>query len=132
MNSDDAKLQEIAQKVIGNIKHKETDGNFTFVITVLMIISIILTLIRVIQECNKSKIKLFNQQERCQLFGLEIKEKVKKRSWLTRMAIKKAIRKELSSENYKIYGNDIMNAILETGEVVTEDEVITLMEAANV
>lgn len=132
MNSDDPKLQAIAQKIMDNIKNQNKDSNFTFVITTLMIISIVLTLIRVIQECNKSKLKLFSSEEKSQYFGLQIKEKVKKRSWITRSIVKKAIRKELSHENYKEYGVDIMNAILETGAVVTDDEVITLMEAANV
>jgi predicted transcriptional regulator len=89
-------------------------------------------LIRVIQECNKSKIKLFNAEERSKYFGLQIKDRVRSRSWLTKHVVKKAIRKELSKEDYKLYGVDIMNAILETGELVTDDEVITLMEAANV
>lgn len=132
MNTDDPKLQDIAQKVLNNIKHDEDDGNFTFAITILMIISIILTLIRVLQECNKTKVRLFNQKEKSQYFGLQIKERIRSKSWLTKQIIKKAIRKELSPENYKKYGVDIMNAILQTGEVVTDDEVITLMEAANV
>lgn len=132
MNADDPKLQDIAGKIIDNIKHEEKDDNFTFVITALMIISIVLTLIRVIQECNKSKLRLFNGAEKTQYMGLEIKEKAKRRSWFTKSVVKKAIRKELSRENYNKYGVDIMNAILESGEVVTDDDVITLMEAANV
>ena len=49
------KLEEIAQKVISNIKNQNKDDNFGFIITVLMIISIVLTCIRIIQECHKNK-----------------------------------------------------------------------------
>ena len=51
------KLEQIAQKVISNIKNQNKDDNFGFIITVLMIISIVLTCIRIIQECHKNKIE---------------------------------------------------------------------------
>jgi hypothetical protein len=125
-----SKIEKIAQKVIDNTENKKE--NFGFVITILMIISIILTLIRILQECNKSKIKLFSSSQKYNYYATEIKSVSLKKSWFTKMMIKKAIRKELGKDNYKEYGYDLMNAILKTGESLTEDEVITLVEAANV
>lgn len=126
------KMQQIAKKIISNIDHKQDDENFGFVITILMIISITLTLIRIIQECNKKKIQLFSANEKYSYYGGEIKTLSIKKSWFTKMMIKKAIRKEMSRDSYKKYGMDILNAILKTGENLTEDEIITLVEAANV
>lgn len=126
------KMQQIAQKVIDNIDHKNDDDQFGFVITILMIISISLTLIRIIQECNKKNIKLFGAEEKCEYFGSEIKNLTSRKSWFSKMIIKKAIRKEVSKEVYKEYGVAIMNSILKVGENLSQDEIKTLVEAANV
>lgn len=124
-------LENIAQKVIYNVDNKK--DNFGFVITVLMVISIILTLIRIMQECNKSKLKLSSSNnEKYNFYTGEIKSLTSKRSWFTKMMVKKAIRKQIGKDNYKEYGYDLMNAIFKTGENLTEEEVITLVEAANV
>lgn len=127
----DTALENIAQKVIYNVDNKK--DNFGFVITVLMVISIILTLVRIMQECNKSKLKLFSSKnEKYNFYTGEIKSLTSKRSWFTKMMVKKAIRKQIGKDNYKEYGYDLMNAIFKTGENLTEEEVITLVEAANV
>lgn len=129
--NNEQKLQKLAEKVINKMPNKN-DENFGFVITVLMVISIILTLVRVIQECDKSKLSTFNQKEKCEFFGQQTKNLSIKRGWFTKMTIKKILRKELSKENYKTYGYDLMNAILDTGENLTEDEIQTLVETLNV
>lgn len=123
------KMQKIAQKIIDKIPQKE---NFGFVITILMIISITLTLIRIIQECNKDKTTAFSAQEKYEYYGSEIHSLSMKKTWFTKMMTKKIIRKEIGKDNYKTYGIDIMNAIFETGEQLTSDEIITLVEAAHV
>lgn len=134
----DLKMQKIAQKVLNNVdqkdnwKHNDYKENFGFVITTLMIISIVLTLIRIIQECNKKKINSFGAEQKYEYFGNEIKNLSIRKSWFTKMMIKKAIRKNLTKEQYKEYGILIMNAILTTGEQLTEDEIITLVEVSHV
>jgi len=126
-------LKNIAQKVIDKIPNKNQDPEkFGSIIAILMVISIILTVVRVIQECEKSKLKLFNRTQKYEYFGEQIRTLTMKRSWFTRMTIKKTIRRELSKEDYKEYGGYLMNSILDTGENLTEDEVKTLVEAINV
>lgn len=125
----DQKVKAIAQKVLNNVDQK--DDNCGFVITILMIISITLTLIRIIQECNK-KISVSSSTEKCEYFKSEIKQRLLKPSWFTKMMIKKAIRNEIGRDNYKTYGVSIMNAILTVGDNLTDDEIQTLVEAANV
>jgi len=124
------KVEDIAQKVIYNVENKK--DNFGFVITVLMVISIILTLVRIMQECNKKKLQVFSGEEKYTFYQTEIKSLSFKKSWFTKMMIKKAIRKQVGKDGYKEYGYELVNAILKTGENLTEDEVITLVEAANV
>ena len=133
MKDNKKQLENIASKVISKMPSKSKDNeNFGFVITILMVISIILTLIRIIQECNKSKYSTFSQNEKYQFFGEQTKSLSIKRSWFTKMTIKKIIRKQIPKEDYRTYGYDLMNSILDTGETLKDDEIITLVEAANV
>lgn len=125
------KLKQIAEKVIAKVPTNDPE-KFGSVIAILMVISIILTVIRVLQECNKSKLLNLGKRQKYSYFATEMKNTVIKRSWFTKMTIKKAIRRELNREDYKEYGVALMNAILDTGENLTDDEYITLMEAVNV
>ena len=125
------KVEKIAEKVISNIENKSGE-NFGFLITVLVITSIIINLIRILQECNKKKIGSFSQQEKCDYFGKEIKSLSIKPTWFTRLTTKKVIRKQLSREAYKTYGADIMQAVFKTGETLTDEEILDLVEASNV
>jgi hypothetical protein len=130
-NENDIKLQKIAQRIIDNIEHDPQDNNFGFVVTVLIIISIVLTLIRVIQECNKPIVS-FDKRRKCEYFKSEIQNRSFKKTWFTKRLMKKAIRQTIGTENYNVYGIAIMNAIFKAGETITDDESFTLVEAANV
>lgn len=130
-NNQNQDLKIIAEKVINKMPNKSNE-NFGFVITILMVISIVLTLIRVIQECNKKKVTTFNQTEKYSFFAEQTKTLSIKRGWFTKMTIKKIIRKEMSKDNYQTYGYDLMNAILDTGANLTEEEIKTLVETSNV
>ena len=124
-------LKKIAEKILDKVPNRDPE-KFGSVMAILMIISIVLTVIRVIQECHKNKIKLFNRRQKTDFFGKEIKTLSLNKKWFTKMTVKKVIRKELSPELYKDYGLELMNAILDTGENLTDDEIKTLVEAANV
>lgn len=125
------KLKLIAEKVLSNAKLKNNE-RFGSVIAILMIISIILTVVRVLQECNKTKVGSLCKEDRYAFYGKEIKLFSSNRGWFTRMRIKKIIRNELNREDYIKYSIPLVEAILTTGESLTEDEVITLVEAAHV
>ena len=128
----DPKLNNIASKVLSKAKIPE-DQKFGSVIAILMIISIILTLVRVLQECNKNKLSdNCSSQDKYSLYGSDIKDYSIKRGWFTKMRIKKILRRELSKEDYNQYSFQLLNAILDSGSNVTDDEVITLVENANV
>ena len=100
------KLEQIAQKVISNIRNQNKDDNFGFIITVLMIISIVLTCIRIIQECHKNK-RFEQDSEKGLFFSEKIHTMTRFPNWYARHKVKKIIRKELSIANYKLYGLDL-------------------------
>lgn len=126
-------LKQIAEKVIEKIPNKEQDPEkFGSVIIILTVISIILTLIRVWQECNKNKLSALSGNQRRDYFSQDIKNVAVRRSWYTKMIIKKAVRKELSKEDYKNYGAALVNSILDTATNLNQKEIQTLVEAANV
>jgi hypothetical protein len=132
MSDNNEKLKEIATKILAKAKIPN-DQEYGSVIAILMVISIILTVIRVIQECNKQKVSsLSNSNDRFALYGADIRNFSQKRGWFTKMRIKKIIRRELDREQYKLYCDQLMYAILDEGENLTDDNVITLVEAANV
>lgn len=128
----DPKLNAIASKVLikAGISEQEKFGS---VIAILMIISIILTVIRVLQECNKNKLAAnCSSADKYELYGQEIKEYSLRRGWFTKMRIKKILRQKLNKEDYEKYSLVLLNALLETGENLNNQEVLCLVEAANV
>ena len=128
----DTQLKHIGSKVLAKAGIPEEE-KFGSIIAILMIISIILTVIRVLQECNKNKLSgNYSAQDKYALYGAEMKEYSRKRGWFTKMRIKKVLRRELSREDYQKYSFQLLNAILDSGENLKDDEVITLVEASNV
>lgn len=126
------KLKNIAEniRIQSNIPEDEEFGS---IIAILMIISIVLTVIRVIQECNKNKLSTScTLEDKKNLYGEQIKYYSINRSWLTKLRVKKIIRRKMSKDQYKKYGSVLLDSILNTGENLKDDEVITLVEAANV
>jgi hypothetical protein len=128
----DSQLNAIASKVLSKAGISEQE-KFGSVIAILMIVSIILTVIRVLQECNKNKLsKNCSAADKYELYGQEIKEYSLRRGWFTKMRIKKVLRQKLNQEQYEKYSLALLNALLETGENLNNQEVLCLVEAANV
>lgn len=128
----DPQLNAIASKVLikAGISQEEKFGS---VIAILMIISIILTVIRVLQECNKNKLAAnCSSADKYELYGQEIKEYSLRRGWFTKMRIKKILRQKLTQEDYEKYSLSLLNALLDTGENLNNQEILCLVEAANV
>lgn len=132
-NIQDDKLKQIAIKILEK-SNVPKEGEYGFaVVTILMIISVILTCIRILQECNKNKLSSEStSQDKYTLYGEEIKSYSERKGWFTKMRIKKILRREMNREDYNKYSLSILTALLNTGEVLTDDEIITLVEAANV
>lgn len=126
-------LKNIAIKILEKSKVPPKDQYGFDPLTILMIISVILTCIRIIQECHKNKTNAnFSLQDKCGLYGEQIKELSIRRGWFTKMRIKKILRREMKPQDYENYSLSIVNALLDKGETLTDDEIQILVETANV
>jgi hypothetical protein len=131
--TNDQKLKSIAVKVLEKSNVPKDDVYGFAIVTILMIISIILTCVRILQECNKNKLtSQSTAEDKYSIYGEQLHTFSQRRGWFTKMRIKKILRREMKKEDYNKYSLAILSALLETGEVLTDDEVITLVEAANV
>lgn len=128
----DPKVKSVAERVMKQAKIPPEE-NFGSVIAILMVISIILTLIRVLQECNKNKLSNnCTAQDKYALYGSEMKEYSKRRGWFTKLRIKKTLRQNMSKDQYTQYGMQLLNSLLDNGENLKDDEIMALVEASNV
>lgn len=127
----DPKLKVIAEKILKKLSLPEND-NFGSIIGILMIISITLTLIRVLQECNKNKTQNMNMTDKASVYGEEIRAYSKKRGWFTRLRIRKIVKRNLPPEEYSKYGLKLVEILMDFGQNITDEDTATLVEAANV
>ena len=130
MNS---KLEQIANKVVEKMNvSQQQHGQSQSVILIVMIVGIILSLIRVIQECENKKLRLLsNKKDQAQLMQQRIKGICISRNILNQWRLKKIIKQKLSPEDYKSMGDKLKKAIMDVGVNLTDDESLTLMEAVN-
>jgi hypothetical protein len=125
-------LKNIAIKILEKSKIEKTEYGFD-PITILMIISVVLTCIRILQECNKNKLSSDSSvDDKCSLYQTEIQQYSIRRGWFSKMRIKKILRSQMKPEDYNKYSFSIINALFDTGETLTKEETKILMEAANV
>lgn len=130
----DPKLEAIAMKVMDkmDLSKSSKDDKYGNIIVVIMIIGVILSLVRIIQECNSKKLFRSNKEQTAQLMRNEVRSMCISRTMLNKWRLRKIIKEKLSPEDYKMYGDQLRNAILDTGVDLTEEESYTLVEAANV
>jgi hypothetical protein len=126
----DPKLENLAQKVIikANIKNENYGID---PITIIIIIGVILSLIRIIQECRKKRKSLTRKNDaldlRHTIVNLSIKD-----NWLNNYRLNKILKQHLSKKQYIEYGESLKRAIMEVGKDLNDDESLTLLEINNV
>lgn len=122
------KLKKMAASILEKANYESDDSvendEHGSVIAIIMIISVMLTLVRIIQECNKNKDNMF-YADRIRAFSV-------RRGWFTKMKIKRVLRRELKPEDYKKNAASLVNAILDTAATMKEEDLITLLESTNV
>lgn len=125
MKKTNEKIEILASDILS--RQNLPQDKFGSVIMIIMVVAILVNAIRVIQECNKS-----NKIDKVLLYKQHIMELSKRRGWFTKMKLRKLIRRELKPSDYREYGWQLVDAILDKGEKVTDEEILTLLEAANV
>lgn len=121
MNEPNDELKNLASDVLSSKELPE--DKFGSVIMIIMMVAILVNVIRVIQECNKDK------EDSVEFYRETITGLSKRRGWFTKMRLKKILRREMSKEDYKLHANSLVKAILDKGERITDEEILTLMEA---
>ena len=126
-------LKNIALKVLSQTNMPKNNEHTFDPFTILMIISVILTCIRILQECNKNKLnKDCTAQDKYALYSEQVKEYSLRKGWFTKMRIKKILRREMKPDDYNKYSLSITNSLLNNGETLTDEELQILVEAAHV
>lgn len=128
----DPKLEAIAMKVMDKMDLSAKGDKYGNIIVIIMIIGIILSLIRVIQECNNKQFGVLNKEQKVKRMHEQIRSISISRTFLNKWRLRRIIKEKLSTEDYNSYGSKLRDAILDTGVDLTEDESYTLVEAANV
>lgn len=136
MTKIDPDLEKLAKKIISKVSSdtepkKTTEERFGSVILILMVISIIISLVRVIQECNKSKLSTLNNHNQASIMQEEIKNVCIKKTWLNQLRLSRIIRQNMSKEDNKKYGASLRDAILNSGSDITQKESLALVNAIN-
>jgi len=105
------KVKRVGERVMKQAGIPEEE-QFGSIIAILMIISIILTLIRVLQECNKNKLSAdCTEQDKYSLYAEEIKNYSIRKGWFTKLRIKKVLRQNMSKEQYAKYSMRLMSTL---------------------
>lgn len=118
------RINEIASDVIKNV-----DTEKYGIITIIMIIGITLTFIRILQECDKNK--NLSEADKVDALQKRLKELSERRGWYTKLRIRKVLRQHLGKEVYKEYKNVISNNLLDIGKSLNKQDLQLLMEQLN-
>jgi hypothetical protein len=124
------KLENIAQKIISKANIKN-DNYAIDPLTIIIVIGVILSLIRVIQECRASRKKNDKMSEALDLRHTIVHLCIKD-NWLNNYRLNKILKQHLSKKQYNEYGVSLKKAIMEVGKNLNDEESLTLLEASNV
>jgi hypothetical protein len=126
----DPRLENLAKKVISKTDIPQ-DDNYGSVMLILMVISIIISLVRVIQECQKNKLSGADKSSQEQLMKSEIENISIKKTWLNQLRLNRIIKNHMSKEEYNKYGHELRNAILDSGSELDNEDTAALVNIIN-
>lgn len=124
-------LNKIAKKVISNMRLDKNEDYGIDPITIIIVIGVILSLIRVIQECRSNRKLIQDSCEAAHIMKKDIQDIVLKNTWLNRLRLQKIIKQHLTKDQCRVYSKKLQHSIMETGINLTDEEVRILMEKAN-
>ena len=124
------KIENLAQRIVEKANIRK--GNYGFdPITVIIVIGVILSLIRVIQECRSKRKKGDKLSEAVDLKNTVIDLSIKD-NWLNNYRLNRILKQHLSKQQFKQYGDSLRKAIMEVGKNLDIEESLTLLEAIKV
>jgi excinuclease UvrABC helicase subunit UvrB len=126
----DPKLENLALKILNKAQIKNENYGID-PITIIIIIGVTLSLIRVIQECRKKRKHLNRYNDALDLRHTIVNLSVSD-NWLNNYRINKILKQHLSKQQYLNHGAALKKAIMEVGQNLSDEESLTLLEASNV
>lgn len=119
---------ELLEETNKNLENNNSQKYGIDPITIIICISILVNVIRVIQECRKEKDKDKSTELRFTSLLTEVRYQAINSSWLGKRRIRKIIKEKLTKEQYQKYGEAMLKALLAIGTKATEEQVSSLME----
>jgi hypothetical protein len=116
-------LEDVAQTISNKSTVESKDKNFGSIILTIMIIGIIVNLVKIVQDCKEDQ-----SSKDC---ACRVKKLCDRNSWYTVMRIRKTIRRSIGIEKYRTYGKAMVKSIMDTGNELTEEKLIEIVEATN-
>lgn len=133
MNDNITLINKLASEILEEtLKDKKFEQYSIDPLTIILMISILLTLIRIIQECRKKRTKLFNTSEKNAYYHSEINSLCFNNTFFTRMKINSAIKEHLNKQQYQEYGKSLSQAIIKIGCKVSQEQTTALLEYKHV
>jgi|LakMenE18May11ns_1017448.scaffolds.fasta_scaffold9187854_1 hypothetical protein len=126
----DPRLENLAKKVLAKTDIPQ-DDNYGSVMLILMVISIIISLVRVIQECQKNKLANLDISGQKDLMKSEISNISIRKTWLNQLRLNRILKRHMSKEDYVKHGSQLKNAILECGPELDDEDTTALVNVIN-
>ena len=127
-------INNMAMDVLDSTVVKTDKDKYSFIdpITILMIISITVGIIRIIQECRKDKLKNLSKEGKRDFILSEIRRSSLNPGFITKWRVQRVMKRTLTKEQYKVCSESMFEAFRELGERITEEQVSSLLEYKNV
>lgn len=127
-------INNMAMDVLESTVVKTDKDKYSFIdpITILMIISITVGIIRIIQECRKDKLKNLSKEGKRDFILNEIRRSSIDPGFITKWRVQRVMKRTLTKEQYKVCSESMFEAFRELGERITEEQVSSLLEYKNV
>ena len=131
---------EVLEETKKNLREDNSENYGIDPLTIIIIIGILVNVIRVVQECRKDcepitlnfKDKNKTKQMQYAYMTTEVRSQATNCGWFAKRRIRKIIKEKLTPEQYKKYGEALLQALLVIGLKATDEQVCSLMEYQNV
>lgn len=120
-------VENLTKKICNNMDYNPETDKAGSVIVILALTGIVLSLIRIIQECNSSKLSQMTEEDQAQFLQDRIKSLCSKNTWISRWRLNRIVKQHLSTKDYKMIGKLAMDAIMEAGKSIECQECYALI-----
>lgn len=124
-------VQNISKKICNNMGYNPETDDAGSILVILALTGIVLSLIRIIQECNSNKMSKMNEKEKTEFLQKRIKELCSGNNFLNKWRLKRIIKKHLSPADYAMMGKQTTDAIIKAGMCLEYSECGALLGEAN-